>query len=66
VACSSHTDESDSKPNHVPQDIFMPDAIAATTIPIFRLGDWLLSSGFSAIFWVYRQSAKVIENAFGD
>jgi len=34
MACSSHTDESESKPSHATQGIFTLDALRATTLPI--------------------------------
>jgi len=40
----SHTDESKAarvSPAMHPKIFFTPDALPATTIPIFRLGDWL-------------------------
>ena len=41
MTCSSHTDESKSKPSHAPatQGILTPDACPATFRPISRLGD---------------------------
>jgi len=38
--CTSHTN-SESKPSHATQGIFTPDALPATTLSIFGLGDWL-------------------------
>ena len=31
LACSSHTDESESKPSHAPRGIFTPDALPVPT-----------------------------------
>jgi len=41
LSCSSHTDESMSKPSHTTQGIFTPDALPAATLPISGLGYWL-------------------------
>jgi len=38
---SSHIDESESKPSHAHQGIFMPDALPAATLPIYGLGNRL-------------------------
>ena len=40
AAFSSHTDESESQPNHAPQGIYTPNALPATTLPILGVGDW--------------------------
>ena len=55
-ACNSHTDESESKPNHAPQGIFMPDALPNATFPISGLGDHL------RICWVAYPEARHVSS----
>ena len=51
-ACNSHRDESESKPSHALQGIFMLDVLPATTLPISGLEDQLGICCLHTVWWV--------------